>query len=199
MLQAFAANAAEGWAMAMTSVRDLFADTATPPTDAGADFAAEARRLGGAVAAVHADLARELGTDVVDARSLSDGMTAHLESALAVVPELAPRADRLRAAFAAVAAVPGGVPVQRVHGDLHLGQALRTPATWLLIDFEGEPAGVHRGVRGGSRVRPHRSAADRVRAGEGRLRDGVRDPQPARLGRHPAARGAAAGGPGGRR
>jgi maltokinase len=64
-------------------------------------------------------------------------MLDKLDSAVRDAPALAEHADAAKAVFRAVA---GGHSVQRIHGDLHLGQVLRTPNRWLLVDFEGEPA-----------------------------------------------------------
>ena len=44
-----------------------------------------------------------------------------------------------REAFARLAGL-GDLTVQRGHGDLHLGQTLRTALGWKIVDFEGEPA-----------------------------------------------------------
>lgn len=140
LLQDFAANAADGWSMALISIRDLFAEADLRADEVGGDFAAEAERLGKTVAVAHDELARALGTGTTTGAELAEAMRSRLTAALPVVAELAPLAERINAVYDGVAELTEPVVTQRIHGDLHLGQSLRTPYGWLLIDFEGEPA-----------------------------------------------------------
>jgi maltokinase len=143
MLQEFMTTATDGWQLATSSVRDLMAEGDLHAEEAGGDFAAEAHRLGVSTAEVHADLAAAFGTTVLGKAELAEraaAMTARLKAALAEVPELAEVADGLREAYAEFGDLPDQVVAQRVHGDLHLGQVLRTSHRWVILDFEGEPA-----------------------------------------------------------
>jgi maltokinase len=72
--------------------------------------------------------------------TIAGQMTDRLTAATEVVPQLAEHADGLRKLYAAVAESREPVVRQRVHGDLHLGQVLRTATGWIVLDFEGEPA-----------------------------------------------------------
>lgn len=142
-LQRFLPDAVEGWATATASVRDLLAEGDLHADEVGGDFAGEAGRLGTAVAEVHAALARTLGTETLDAGVIeaeADAMHARLDVVLAEVPALGAHEDALRGAFDGVRGLTEPLVVQQVHGDLHLGQVLRSTAGWVLIDFEGEPA-----------------------------------------------------------
>jgi maltokinase len=140
MVQDFAANSAEGWAMALASVRDLLAEGDLHADEVGGDFAGESHRLGETVALVHTELAQALGSSEHDPAEIADVMRLRLEVAADEIPALDEHIDAVRAAYDALAALGAPVPVQRVHGDLHLGQTLRTPYGWLIIDFEGEPS-----------------------------------------------------------
>jgi maltokinase len=153
--------ATDGWTLAATSVRDLYAEVGDASdrdprdreapgqparvraADAGGDFAGESRRLGIATAAVHADLAAAFGTDELGADAvgaLTERMFRKLDLAVTAVPELAKHVDMISDAYAELAKLAGPFPVQRVHGDYHLGQVLRTETGWVVLDFEGEPA-----------------------------------------------------------
>jgi maltokinase len=142
MLQQFLPDAVDGWAMATTSVRDLMTERDLHADEVGGDFAGEAQRLGQAVATVHADLERALGTQHADADDIErsvQAMITRLDQVVERVPDLRPYVPALRQAFEQARDTPGAIAIQHIHGDLHLGQVLRTVQGWLLIDFEGEP------------------------------------------------------------
>jgi maltokinase len=136
--------ASDGWSLAATSVRDLYATEDLHAADAGGDFAGEAHRLGAATAEMHADLATAFGTDELKSdvvRELTEQMYRKLDLAVAAVPELSRYTEMIGDAYSSLAKLTGPFPVQRVHGDYHLGQVLRIPGTgWVVLDFEGEPA-----------------------------------------------------------
>ena len=184
ILSRYLRTATDGWTLAATSVRDLYASNLyandtyatgpfpaltgsgrtgsgrtgsgrTGPGDpgpgadaagaagAGGDFAGEAHRLGAATAEVHGDLAEAFGTDELspDAiRDLAEQMFRRLDLTTAAVPELARYTDMIGSAYSSLAKLNEPVPAQRVHGDYHLGQVMRTETGWIILDFEGEPA-----------------------------------------------------------
>ncbi|WP_156760292.1 maltokinase N-terminal cap-like domain-containing protein [Microbacterium karelineae] len=138
MLQAYLRGATDGFEMALSSVRTMLVDESASV----AGYAREAAELARALARIHRHL-REVfpserrGPDA--AVALAERMRERLDRAILAVPELDAHAPRLRGLFSRVGELPG-LAVQRIHGDMHLGQALRTPQGWRIVDFEGEPA-----------------------------------------------------------
>jgi maltokinase len=143
LLQPFLRGSSEGWAMATASVRDLFAEGDLHADEVGGDFAAESERLGTATGEVHALMRQVLPSATAgsaESQATAQQLHERLDAALLVVPQLAEHADAMRACYDEVATRTEPVDVQRVHGDYHLGQVLRTQDGWVLLDFEGEPA-----------------------------------------------------------
>ncbi|WP_318244848.1 phosphotransferase [Microbacterium pullorum] len=128
--QDFLPGVRDGWDVALESARDR------------RDFTQAARDLGIALAAVHGALGASLETvDAGPDEVAAVGVTwrQRLAVAAAEVPAVAERIAAIDAVYAA--ALERAWPrLQRIHGDLHLGQVLAVPTGgWRVVDFEGEP------------------------------------------------------------
>jgi len=130
----FLAGGSEGFTLALTSLRDLY-DRRLPPEECGGDFAPEARRIGIVTAKMHLALAEALGAGDADPRSWSDDMLSQLER----LGDVAVDRAAVQARYERLAAVTDAGRAIRIHGDLHLGQVMRTDLGWFVLDFEGEP------------------------------------------------------------
>lgn len=163
LLQQYLHSGSEGWALALTSLRDLYAEAEehednTPferqeaVENQGASFVDDAARLGDATASMHLAMTdptipAELAPTPVTERMLNlwaDAMTGELDRLLASEnPAIAPlreRRDLIASRYEALRGLSDGGLAIRIHGDFHLGQVMRTNDGWYILDFGGEPA-----------------------------------------------------------
>lgn len=103
----------------------------------GRSFREHAHALGVALATVHRLLARHFPTGERDGAEVAAGFRQRFGDVAEEVPTVARYRHSAEAVFARVSDTT--LPVQRVHGDCHLGQVLLTEGRWVYVDFEGEP------------------------------------------------------------
>lgn len=139
IVQELLAGATNGWALALTSLRDLFASGSSPDT-AGGDFAPEAFALGTMAARMHIALDRAFGRRAGDVAVWVDALEASTPSVCStsgdlVIDPLAHRLDMpLGDLLGSLRASGLHPPVIRTHGDFHLGRTARTDHGWVLAD-----------------------------------------------------------------
>ena len=139
--QQYLVGGTDGWALALTSLRDFYAaatsENPTSPAMSGGDFAAEAYRLGQMTADMHLAMAEAFGMSEADFAAHWPALIASIEERVDdLSPELVSSAKPLLTRLADVHD-PG--PAIRAHGDYHLGQVMRSDNGWYVLDFEGEP------------------------------------------------------------
>jgi maltokinase len=139
--QDYLAGGSEGWALALTSLRDFYAGATADPAEAGGDFAGEAFRLGRVTGEMHLAMAKAFGVERRDdfKETTWSHVAADVLGRLREVVGAAGTADELAVRLSSVD--DAGTAI-RVHGDYHLGQVMQTDSGWYVLDFEGEPARV---------------------------------------------------------
>ncbi|MGH9047402.1 MAG: hypothetical protein ACRDVW_08810 [Acidimicrobiales bacterium] len=123
-------ESADGWALALSSLRDLYG-AGVAPEQAGGDFADEARSLGRMTARMHLASDRAFGRHngaIADWAAEVEFVVRRLAPGLLGVPGPAESLRTLRANSA-------HYPMLRTHGDLHLGRTSRTNQGWVIADW----------------------------------------------------------------
>ncbi|GAB3171845.1 trehalose biosynthesis protein [Myceligenerans halotolerans] len=112
----------------------------------GTGFDEHAAELGAVIARMHITLAIARPTDAtLDASGFMGVLRRRAAEAIADVPGLAPYRAGITAFYDEVSGhlarvtADHPVPLQAIHGDLHLGQVLHAASGWKVLDFEGEP------------------------------------------------------------
>lgn len=139
LVQDFVPNAPDGWAFGQALLEEALADgrVADRTTAWAASLGRELAELQLALCELESRPATP-----ADAASWRRAALDQLDLVLAlpgaVATTLRPLAPAIRAELDRLGALDRGL-VTRVHGDLHIGQVLRSEAGFHLIDFEGEP------------------------------------------------------------
>jgi trehalose synthase-fused probable maltokinase len=142
--QAYVADGRDGWELALDEL--------------GSDpdrFLTRLEELGGVIGHMHALLGSDpTDPDFAPEPSSPEGMALltatidedieriflRLPDDLTAVDGIRGRGEEIRDRLQMMSNAGAGGRLIRHHGDLHLGQTLRTPQRWVILDFEGEPA-----------------------------------------------------------
>ncbi|WP_434391013.1 phosphotransferase [Melittangium boletus] len=139
----FIPDVVDGWRYTLESFRR--------GTALDAAFVGDVRRLGQRLGELHHALASStddpaftpeplLAEDLQRwSASIMGEMGVTLSQAARHTPALEDRREDLLGHVRQLAHVPPSGQKIRIHGDLHLGQVLRSEGDWLIFDFEGEP------------------------------------------------------------
>ncbi|WP_343319253.1 1,4-alpha-glucan branching protein GlgB [Arthrobacter sp. TMP15] len=131
----FIAGAKDGWALALEAAGKQ------------CDFSQHAHAIGASLARVHAGLRNSLGArsyEPSEKASFIEAISTRLQAAWALVgTAVGPYEADFQNVLTQLRKIKTLPPVQRIHGDLHLGQLLHKESAgesgWYILDFEGEP------------------------------------------------------------
>ncbi len=129
------ADRSAGWALALTSLRDLYASRGAPEA-AGGDFGTEARALGTMTARMHLALDRAFQREREAVSVWVDAAEAEIAAADGSLLDAPGVGDLLKW----IREPDARLPAIRAHGDFHLGRTARTDQGWVVSDCR--PGGV---------------------------------------------------------